>query len=94
MKKVKVPAGLKKCQKCGHYKGFCLSKEDRNTKFRVSCACHDQICKRCGKKTSKFPIGSIYYNPEGESFVSTNYISGIKHISEDCIPSGNKEDRQ
>lgn len=86
MKKVKVPAGLKKCKQCGEYKGFCLSKTNHELKFRVSCACHEQICEVCRKKPNKFPIRSIYYRKTDEKLISVNYISGMAH-SKSCILS-------
>jgi len=59
MKKVKVPAGLKKCKKCGYYKGIT---QDHRGDRKVDCACHKQICDRCGEKVYEFPIGSTIFD--------------------------------
>ncbi len=59
MKKVEVPAGLKKCKKCGYYKGIT---QDHRGDRKVDCACHKQICKRCGEKVYEFPIGSTIFD--------------------------------
>lgn len=61
MKKVQVPAGLKKCKTCGYYKGIT---QGNNGDRDVSCACHKQICKRCGEKVYDFPIGSTVFDEQ------------------------------
>ena len=46
-----VPAGLKKSQKCGHYKGICLQDGEQ---WIISCCCNLQICKRCNEPVYKY----------------------------------------
>ncbi len=58
---IKVPKGLTKCPKCNYYKG--ITKDHRGS-IKVSCACHNQICERCGEKVYEFPIGSTIYDED------------------------------
>lgn len=57
-----VPAGLKKCHKCGHYKGKCMQDGERWT---ISCCCNLQICQRCKEPVYKYRIGSNIYEENG-----------------------------
>ena len=59
--KVEVPAGLKKCKKCGCYKGITI---DKHKPVKVSCVCHNQKCDRCGEKVYKFPVPSTIFDEE------------------------------
>ena len=69
--KAKVPAGLKKCEKCGYYKG---KAESKGVMYDVSCICHNQTCHRCGEKVCKYKVPSTIYE-EG---------IGIRHVSIVC----------
>ena len=57
----KVPKGLKKCPKCNYYKGIA---EDHRGLGKVSCACHNQLCDRCGEKVAEFPIHATVFDEE------------------------------
>lgn len=72
MKKVQVPAGLKKCKKCGYYKGACIAAS--GMEVGVSCSCHNQICDRCGEKVYEFPIGSSMFDED----------RGLLHVPVHC----------
>jgi len=74
--KVKVPAGLKKCKKCGYFKG---KVEDQGHIYEVSCICHNQLCDRCGNKISKYKVPStIFTEKNGIQHVSIVYAWGHK----------------
>ena len=38
--------------------------KDHRGDCKVSCACHNQLCDRCGNKVYEFPIGSTIFNEE------------------------------
>ena len=57
----KVPVGLKRCRRCGCYKGTCM---DNSEKVKVSCACNPNICEKCNTPVYKFRICSNYYDEE------------------------------
>ncbi|MFC1600345.1 hypothetical protein ACFL3T_04925 [Patescibacteria group bacterium] len=54
----KVPAGLKRCSKCGHYKGKCMFDGEQ---WDISCVCKLSICRKCGKPVYKYKITSNIY---------------------------------
>jgi len=78
---VKVPAGLKKCQQCGYYNG---EMEDDDGLIEISCACHNQLCDRCGEKVSKFRVPSSHFD-EKEGLRHTSIVSAWGHRCPDGV---------
>jgi len=57
--KPKVPAGLKRCHKCGHFKGKCIQD---GKPWSISCCCNLNICERCKTPVYEYKICSSIYD--------------------------------
>lgn len=66
-----IPFGLRKCKRCGGYKGFVKEKDlppghswfkrgQPERKIRVRCLCEGVRCKVCGEKNIHAPCSSFY----------------------------------
>ncbi|MCD6109144.1 hypothetical protein J7J83_00055 [bacterium] len=80
--KVKVPAGLKRCPKCGYYKGECIQDGKR---WIISCRCNLQICKRCNKPVFRYRIGSNIYDEHDGSCWHVPIIAAWAHKCSDGV---------
>jgi len=57
----KVPAGLKRCRKCGHFKGKCIQD---GKEWGITCNCNLNICDRCNTPVHEHRIGTNEYNEQ------------------------------
>lgn len=71
MEKLYVLKGLRKCKKCGEYKGSIREKDlpkghswfksrDPERQIKILCICDGVNCKICGKKKIHRPCSSYY----------------------------------
>jgi hypothetical protein len=77
MDKPKVPAGLKRCRKCGYLKGKYM--DDRFGIVSVNCACNPHICGKCKTPVFKFRICSNYFDEQAGRAIHVPIFSAWAH---------------
>lgn len=92
MSKPKVPAGLKRCRKCGHFKGRCIDPDPTyaGITVKVGCACNPHTCHRCGKPIFKHRICSNYYHEQSGDIIHVPIFTAWAHRCPDGT-TGQKE---
>lgn len=73
-----VPKGLKKCRKCGDYKGTCIQKE---AEWKIDCSCHPHICRHCNNTVFKYRIFSNFYDPLDGHCWHVNVFTALEHMA-------------
>jgi hypothetical protein len=90
----KIPDGLKKCSKCGEFRGFVLEKEliakglyfrtgDPTRSIKINCLCEGPLCSKCGKNRIHRPISNFWDEEQGCA-VHVPWCVGFLPICDEC----------
>lgn len=77
-----VPNGLKKCERCGDWRGECLdpSPNFAGKVMRVNCLCENHnLCARCGERLCERKVNANYYSEEDGGIWHVPGFSALKH---------------
>lgn len=81
---LEIPAGLKRCSKCGLFRGKCLDPFPQFTGMivKVSCLCqNDNFCAGCGKPLFALKLNSNFFDVNHKI---VRHVSGLYALDHVC----------
>ncbi len=84
-----TPRGLRRCPRCGFYRGNCLDPSPLfdGLMMKVHCLCeNNNKCARCGEPLYKFRLNSNYYDEKDNNIWYVPGFAGLSHVCPDLKP--------